>query len=161
MLAEKFAFILFTKIILSTFSYFFIRPSIFSSVRSLLLIHLWRKNIDWTTYRHLEEIECLLTWPTCLVYSISYVSNKFGAQSEASVLILPCTKHHGLSSSRPVNYSHWADYFFFNKKWANPGLFFIYFQPFHTNNTILQQIYVKKCPSSIRYQDSNPRPSEL
>ena len=28
---------------------------------------------------------------------------------------------------------------------ANPGLFFIYFRPFQTNNTILKQINVKKC----------------
>ena len=32
---------------------------------------------------------------------------------------------------------------------------------FQTNiNTILQQINVEKCPSSIRHWDSNPRPSE-
>ena len=29
------------------------------------------------------------------------------------------------------------------QKWANPGLFFIYFQSFQTNNTILQQINAK------------------
>ena len=35
------------------------------------------------------------------------------------------------------------------KKCANPGLFFVYFQSFQTNIiTILQQINVKKCPSS-------------
>ena len=28
-------------------------------------------------------------------------------------------------------------------KWANPGLFFIYFWSFQTNNTFLQQINVK------------------
>ena len=39
-------------------------------------------------------------------------------------------------------------------KWAIPGLF-------QTNiNTILQQINVKKFPSSIWHWDSNPRPSE-
>ena len=48
--------------------------------------------------------------------------------------------------------------FFF--KWANPGLFFVYFRSFQTNITILQQIYVKKCPSSIRCWDSNPQPLE-
>ena len=31
----------------------------------------------------------------------------------------------------------------FFKKWANPGLFFVYFQSFQANNTILQQINVK------------------
>ena len=41
--------------------------------------------------------------------------------------------------------------------WAIPGLFFVYFRSFQTNiNTILQQINVKKCPSSIRRWDSNP-----
>ena len=38
---------------------------------------------------------------------------------------------------------------FFSKKWANPGLFFVYFWLFQTPLQCLQQIYVKKCPSSI------------
>ena len=37
---------------------------------------------------------------------------------------------------------------------------FVYFQPFQTNITILQQIYVKKCPSSIWCRDSNSQPLE-
>ena len=50
---------------------------------------------------------------------------------------------------------------FYFKKWAIPGLFFVYFKSLQTNiNTILQQKYVKICPSSIRHWDSNPRPSE-
>ena len=50
---------------------------------------------------------------------------------------------------------------FFLKKWANPASFLFIFGLFQTNiNTILQQINVKKCPSSIRHRDSNPRPSE-
>ena len=49
---------------------------------------------------------------------------------------------------------------FFNK-WAIPCLFLFIFGLFQTNiNTILQQIHVKKCPSSIRHRESNPRPSE-
>ena len=44
---------------------------------------------------------------------------------------------------------------FFLKKWAKPILFFVYFRSFQTNITTLQQIYVKKCPSSIRSRDSN------
>ena len=44
------------------------------------------------------------------------------------------------------------------KKWANPGLFFIYFRLFKHTLQFLQQINVKKCPSSIRYWDSNPWP---
>ena len=44
---------------------------------------------------------------------------------------------------------------------CQPGLFFVIFGLFQRNiNTILQQINVKKCPSSIRHRDSNPRPSE-
>ena len=44
------------------------------------------------------------------------------------------------------------------KKWAILGLFLIvYFQSFQTNIIIFTTIYVKKCPSSIRYQFSNPR----
>ena len=51
--------------------------------------------------------------------------------------------------------------FCFFKKWAIPGLFFVYFRSFQTNiNTILQQTNVKKCPSSIRRWDSNPWPSD-
>ena len=50
--------------------------------------------------------------------------------------------------------------FSFFKKWANPGLFFVYlwtFQKINTNFTINQ---CEKCPSSIRRRDSNPRPFE-
>jgi len=46
----------------------------------------------------------------------------------------------------------------FLKKWAYPGLFFIYFRLFKHTLQFLQQINVKKYPSSIRYRDSNPRP---
>ena len=46
-------------------------------------------------------------------------------------------------------------------KWAIPGLFSVYFRPFQANiKTILQQIYVKICPSSIWHWDLNQRPSE-
>ena len=41
-------------------------------------------------------------------------------------------------------------------KWANPGHFFVYFQYFQTNNTIV----CEKCPSSILCRDLNPRPLE-
>ena len=36
------------------------------------------------------------------------------------------------------------------KNWANPGLFFVYFRSFQTNNTILQQMNVKNV-MSIQY----------
>ena len=44
------------------------------------------------------------------------------------------------------------------KKWANPGLFFVYFRLFKQTIQFLQQINVKKCPSSIRRRDSNSQP---
>ena len=44
----------------------------------------------------------------------------------------------------------------FAKKIAILGLFLVYFRLFKQT---LQQIYVKICPSSIRYWDSNPQPS--
>ena len=37
---------------------------------------------------------------------------------------------------------------------------FVYFRPFKQTLLFLQQIYVKKCPSSIWCWDSNPQPSE-
>ena len=46
------------------------------------------------------------------------------------------------------------------KKWAIPGLFFIYFRLFVHKLQILQQINVKKCPSSKQCRDSNSRPLE-
>ena len=51
--------------------------------------------------------------------------------------------------------------FLFSKKWANPGLFFIYFQSFQTNiNTIftINQCEKMSMASSIWYRDSNPQP---
>ena len=55
-----------------------------------------------------------------------------------------------------------AGFFLFFKKWANLGLFFIYFRSFQKKHyfQFLQQIYVKKCPSSIRSRDLNPQPLE-
>ena len=49
---------------------------------------------------------------------------------------------------------------FLTKKWADPGLFFVYFHPLKQTIQFLQQINVKKCPSSIRRQDSNSQPSD-
>ena len=46
-------------------------------------------------------------------------------------------------------------------KWANPGLFFVYFRLFKQTIQFLQQINVKKCPSSIRRRDSNSQPSDM
>ena len=44
---------------------------------------------------------------------------------------------------------------------GQPRPLFRLFSVFSINHfKFLQQIYVKKCPSSLLYQDSNPRPSE-
>ena len=47
---------------------------------------------------------------------------------------------------------------FFFKKWASPGLFLIYFRLFKHTLQILQQINLKKCPSSIWCRDLNSWP---
>ena len=55
------------------------------------------------------------------------------------------------------------DYFgIFKKKWANPGLFFIYFRSSQTNNTLFttNQCENISCISSIWCRDSNPQPLE-
>ena len=44
-------------------------------------------------------------------------------------------------------------------KMGNPRPLFVYFRLFKQTLHFLQQIYVKKCPSSIQYWDSNTRPS--
>ena len=42
---------------------------------------------------------------------------------------------------------------------GHPGIFYCFFWSFQTNsNTICTTIYVKKCPSSIRYRNLNPQP---
>ena len=54
-----------------------------------------------------------------------------------------------------------ADSCFFLKNGPTPASVIIYFWSFQTNIiTIFQQIYVKKCPSSIWCRDSNPQPLE-
>ena len=42
-------------------------------------------------------------------------------------------------------------------QWANPCLFFVYFQSFQTNNTILTTNQCEKCLSGIRRWDLNPK----
>ena len=48
-------------------------------------------------------------------------------------------------------------YFF---KWANPGLFIVYFWSFQTIFTTNQYEKMSECPSNIRHRDSIPRPFE-
>ena len=44
-------------------------------------------------------------------------------------------------------------YCFFLKKWANPGLFFVYFRSFQTNNTILT---TNQCENDMSIQYTAP-----
>ena len=53
-----------------------------------------------------------------------------------------------------------ADIFIFLKMGQPRPLFSFIFGLFKQTLQFLQQLYVKKCPSSIRCRDSNPRPSE-
>ena len=46
------------------------------------------------------------------------------------------------------------------KKWANPGLLFVYYQSLQTNITIFTTNLCEKCSSNIRCRDSNPWPLE-
>ena len=62
--------------------------------------------------------------------------------------------------SAESRYAIFVRILFFKKKWANPGLFFVYFRSFQTNNTIFTTIICEKCPSNIWCWDSNPRPLE-
>ena len=43
---------------------------------------------------------------------------------------------------------------------GHPQSLFNLFLSFQTSITILQHLYVKKCPSSIKRSNSNPQPSE-
>ena len=52
---------------------------------------------------------------------------------------------------------NWITFF---KKMGQPRPLFHLFSSFQTHITILQQINVKKCPSSIRCPDLNSRPLE-
>ena len=66
---------------------------------------------------------------------------------------------HAILENFPRNVSEVGS--FFKKKMGQPGLFFIYFRSFSNKHQYnFTTINVKKCPSSIRHRDSNPRPSE-
>ena len=48
----------------------------------------------------------------------------------------------------------------FFKKWANPGLFFVYLCLFKQTLQFFRTHKCEKCPSSIWRQDSNSQPSD-
>ena len=59
-------------------------------------------------------------------------------------------------------YPLFALFAIFLKKWANPGLFLVYFPSFQTNiDTIFTTNQCEKCPSSIWHRDSNPQPFDM
>ena len=47
---------------------------------------------------------------------------------------------------------------FFKKKWANPGLFFVYFRSFQTNNTIFTTNQCEKISIQYTVPGLNPQP---
>ena len=68
----------------------------------------------------------------------------------------PLDHHHGPPPSRPILPSE--NVFF--KYVPTPASFSFIFVLFKQILQFLQQMYVKKCPSRIRYWDSNPLPLE-
>ena len=65
-----------------------------------------------------------------------------------------------MSGSEPAAYGLVDNCTTYFCKWANPGLFFIYFCLFKLTFQILQQIGMQKCSSSIQCRDSNSQPLE-
>ena len=59
----------------------------------------------------------------------------------------------------PLSLSFFLSFSIF-KNGQFPASFIVYFRSFQANITIFTTIYGKKCPSSIRYRDSNPQPLE-
>ena len=74
------------------------------------------------------------------------------SSDDSAVLTLTCS----LYLKEQITIVHSCSLFF---KWANHCLFFIYFPPFQTNNTIFITNKCEKmsCPSCIRHRDSNPQ----
>ena len=71
-------------------------------------------------------------------------------------------RHHRAGPRYPRRDSYWGQAAgIFLKKWTNPGLFFVCFQSFQTNNTIFTTNQCEKCPSIIRPRDSNPQPFNM
>ena len=71
-----------------------------------------------------------------------------------------CWKEKKISAVKPFGRRNkqWV----FLKKWAKPGLFFVYFQSFSNKqyNFYNKSMWKMSCPSSIRRLDSNPWPLE-
>ena len=84
-------------------------------------------------------------------------------QSNYSNLIIlyelpPVVSFYSFSLSVVGSYVVVSSIYFF--KWANSSHFLIYFHLFKHKLQFLQQLNVKKCPSSIQCRDSNSRPLE-
>ena len=91
----------------------------------------------------------------CLGYFCMKICRRY--PSKKPILVTACVCHNPCLQSKFDLGKLFGTFF---KKCTNPGLFFVYFCLFNQTLQFLQQINVKKCPSSIRHQDSNSQPSD-
>ena len=91
----------------------------------------------------------MIVFTRALLYSLLYMWQfpVFRRDTDIPMHVLTCTY--------AIYGSQWR---FF--KWANPGLFLIYFWSFQTNNTIFKTIQCENVTSSLRCADLNPQPLE-
>ena len=89
-----------------------------------------------------------------------FLAVRIGFHLEGKVMREECLKRIGVERRAvKIGQGSCCDTVFLNG--PSPASFSFIFGLFQTNiNTILEQINVKKCPSSIQHQDSNPRPSK-
>ena len=75
-----------------------------------------------------------------------------------------CWRCSNLCAKTTLDYKSWIMFIecIFFKRWANSGLFFVYFRSFQTTNIFFynKSMWKNSCPSSIQRRDSNPWPSE-
>ena len=109
-------------------------------------------------------------WGRSLITSTSFV---------VAFYFMNLNAHRSIDRSLHLIYAHLLMLYLFNRavgrsvgrsvgrcicffKWAKPGLFFVYFRSFQTNNTIVTIYQCEKmsCPYSIWCRDSNQRPLE-
>ena len=127
---------------------------------------LLKRKVTDTTRRLLVWIQCALDW----VLSLELFSRRRRWRLVSALLFIKlqninfglnlkdrnqiCLSQYGAPWLRIVLLSFY--------EWANPQplLLFIFGLFKQTSLQFLHLIYVKKCPSSIQYQDSNPQPLE-
>ena len=103
---------------------------------------------------------CVLLQITCLALSNFYLlalfriySNLIFSDNNSFSYLLPLKRLQCFNRMWQLTHP-----LIFLKKWTNPSHFYFIFGLFKQTIQFLQQINVKKCPSSIWCQDSNPRP---